>query len=140
MPQTQTDARTILLVEDSDEDLVLLTSLLTREAYNVLTARTGEEALSVVATRSPDLILMDLGLPGITGLDVIWQIRKRVDLAEVPIIVVSAHDSYDLREEAANAGCKGYVTKPFEIADFKELVRSIFEVGKASHASSGHVR
>jgi CheY-like chemotaxis protein len=137
MAPTQTDARTLLVVEDYEDSLAFLTALLTREGYNILTAGTGEEAIRMVVGRRPDLILMDLGLPGINGLEVVWHIREQPELAEVPIIIISAHDSYDLREEATKAGCKGYLTKPLDLAEFKQLIKSILNEGKASHNNRG---
>lgn len=137
MGPTQTDARTVLVVEDYEDSLAVLTTFLTREGYNILSAGTGEEAIRMVAGRRPDLILMDLGLPGINGLEVVWHFREQRDLAEVPIIIISAHDTYDLREEASKAGCKGYLTKPLELAEVKQLVKSIFERAKGAHHNRG---
>jgi len=121
MPQD--DAPMVLLVEDYPDTLNFLAITLENEGYRVLTATTAEKAVDEAISWMPDLILMDLGLPGIDGLSAIWRIREEPILQRVPIIVITAHDSYDLRAEAASAGCRGYVVKPIDMDILKELVK-----------------
>ena len=113
----------VLLVEDYPDTLNFLAITLENEGYRVLTATTAEKAVDEAISRMPDLVLMDLGLPGIDGLSAIWRIRDEPSLQRVPIIVITAHDSYDLRAEAASAGCRGYVVKPIDMDILKELVK-----------------
>lgn len=125
MTLTPSGAHTILLVEDYEDSLILLTTFLRLEGYGILTAMTGEDAVDVAVQRRPDLILMDIGLPGMDGLSAVWQIREHPELVETPVVIISAHDALDLREEAVGAGCKGYLVKPLDMPELKQVVKNI---------------
>ena len=127
MTFTQGLAPTLLVVDDYEDNLNLLTSFLTLEGYKVLTAQTGVEAVEVAIRQRPDLILMDIALPGMDGLSAVWRIREEPEMADVPVVVISAHDSFDLRAEAAGAGCKGYLVKPLDMEEIKQLIQEILQ-------------
>ena len=127
MTSTRSKAHTLLVVDDYEDSLQLLTSFLSHEGYNILTTGTAEEAVEVAIRRRPDLILMDIGLPGLDGLSAVWRIREQPELADVPVIIISAHDSYDLREEATSAGCKGYLAKPLDVKELKQLIQGVLQ-------------
>lgn len=118
---------TIMVVDDDDDIRFLLSQFLRAEGYLVTEAGTAKEAEQSALLHTPQLILMDLSMPGTDGLSAIWNIRKQPEMATVPIIIVSAHDAFDLRAEAAAAGCCGYLTKPLDTAQLKTMIRSIFE-------------
>jgi CheY-like chemotaxis protein len=109
--------KTILVVEDYDDTRSLLRLLLERD-YHVLEATTGPEALSIAKQRYPDLIVMDIGLPGFDGLETIRRIRQIHDLQEIPIVVLSAYSGAVYYEAAVQAGGDYFLTKPM---DFDKL-------------------
>ncbi len=118
---------TIMVVDDDDDIRFLLSQFLRTEGYSVTEAATAKEAELNALEHSPQLILMDLSMPGTDGLSAIWNIRKQPKMVSVPIIIVSAHDAFDLRAEAAAAGCCGYLTKPLDTAQLKTMIQSVFE-------------
>lgn len=106
--------RTILVVEDSNDTRNVLNFSLTKNGYKVLTAVNGEEAISVALRERPDLILMDLNMPLMDGLAATKQMREHEELREVPILAVTAYDTYGMKEAAKEAGCDGYIKKPID--------------------------
>jgi two-component system cell cycle response regulator DivK len=123
--ETEKNEKTLLLVEDTEDNRFMLRRLLEMEGYRVVEARNGEEAVKVAQNEKPALILMDLSLPVIDGLAATKRIRRIPELKDVPIIAVSAHESADFQEKALTAGCNSYITKPI---DFGELENLIFEL------------
>lgn len=117
----------ILIVDDDEDIRFLLAQFLRTEGYSVIEAGTAAEAQSMALEHTPQLILMDLSMPGTDGLSAIWNIRKQLGMATVPIIIVSAHDAFDLRAEAAAAGCCGYLTKPLDTAELMTTIKSALE-------------
>ena len=118
---------TILVVDDDDDIRSLIAQLLRSQGYSVTEASSAFEAETSVLENPPQLILMDLSMPGTDGLSSIWNIRKQPEMATVPIIIVSAYDAFDLRAEATAAGCCGYLTKPLDPDQLKTMVRSVLE-------------
>ena len=118
---------TILVVDDDDDIRLLMAQLLRSQGYYVTEASSASEAETSVLENPPQLILMDLSMPGTDGLSSIWNIRKQPEMATVPIVIVSAYDAFDLRAEATAAGCCGYLTKPLDPDELKTMVRSVLE-------------
>ena len=118
---------TIMVVDDDDDIRLLIAQLLRSQGYSVIEAGSAAEAETSVIDNPPQLILMDLSMPGTDGLSSIWNIRKEPRMATVPIIIVSAYDAFDLRAEAAAAGCCGYLTKPLDPDELKTMIRSVLE-------------
>ena len=118
---------TILVVDDDDDIRLLMVQLLRTQGYRVTEASTAGEAESNALQNPPHLILMDLSMPGTDGLTAIWNIRKQPAMAAVPVIIVSAHDAFDLRAEAAAAGCCGYLTKPLDTIQLQTAIKSALE-------------
>ncbi len=104
---------TILLVEDEQDIQELLKFHLEREHFSVITADTGEQALTIIQTRTPDLILLDLMLPGIDGIEVCRRLQGDPGLKETPIIMLTAKDSEADIIAGLEMGAADYVTKPF---------------------------
>lgn len=111
---------TILVVDDEREIVRALRRSLSAYGYSVLTARSGEEAIEAVSQQRPDLVLLDLLLPGISGLEVCKQVRAVSDL---PIIVLSVKDAEGDKVEALDLGADDYVAKPFGIDEVLARVR-----------------
>jgi CheY-like chemotaxis protein len=120
-------SRIIMVVDDDDDVRFLISELLRKEGYVVVEAANATEAEQHAVEHVPQLVLMDVSMPGTDGLSAVWQLRKHPEIADVPVIIVSAYDAFDLRAEAAAAGCRGYLTKPVEIEQLKSAVQSIFE-------------
>ena len=104
----------ILVVDDDDDIRSLLAKILRKEGYCVIEASNAAAAETAALSEIPDLVLMDIGMPEVDGLTAVWRMRERPELAEVPVVIVSAYDSFDLRAEATAEGCKGYLTKPLD--------------------------
>lgn len=116
------ETRTILIAEDSADLRDFLKTFLEGHGYRVLEAGEGQEAVSAALRERPDLILMDLGLPGTDGLTAVRKIREHTPANETPILIVSAYDRVEYRTEAVEAGCGGYLTKPL---DTNQLLKSV---------------
>ena len=112
----------ILVVDDEPQILKFLEISLTAYGYEVEQAASGEEALQVAAIRQPDLVILDLGLPGISGHDVIARIRE---WSQVPIIVLSVREAESEKIRALDLGATDYVTKPFGIGELMARIRAI---------------
>lgn len=116
----------VLVVDDDGQMRRAVTSALSARGYDVLTAATGETALAVAAEEELDLVLLDLGLPGIEGHQVIERLRT---WTELPVIVISVRDSQEDKVAALDAGADDFVTKPFGM---KELLARMRAVGRRS--------
>lgn len=127
---------TILAVEDNPLNLKLIAAVLQRFGYRVLTAADAETGIRVAQTQMPDLILMDIQLPGMDGLSAVRHLKGDPDTAQIPIVALSAHAMHDHEEQAANAGCCGYITKPFSTRSLMEDIRR-FLTEKPPHGSPG---
>ena len=111
--------QTILVVEDEGNILTIMRAILSANDYKVIEARDGKQALQMVASHCPDLVLLDLGLPDMDGLDIIRQVRA---WSKMPIVVVSARDRERDKVEALDLGADDYITKPFGTSEL--LARS----------------
>jgi two-component system KDP operon response regulator KdpE len=120
-------AHRILVVDDEPQILRALRTALTGHGYEVDLANDGEEGLAILAARMPDLLVLDLMLPGIDGLEVIEQSRQWSDL---PIIVLSARGEEALKVRALDLGADDYLTKPFGISELIARVRALLRRGK----------
>lgn len=114
----------ILIVDDSPTDTHVLKTLLERNQHEALTAGTGEEAIAKVKEIKPDLILMDVVLPGISGFQATHQISKNSDTANIPIIIVTTKDQETDRVWGLRQGAKDYVTKPVNEADLLDKIKA----------------
>ena len=121
---------TVLLVEDTEDNRFMMRRLLEMSGYRVIEAVNGQEAIWLAGSQQPQIILMDLSLPIIDGLAATRQIRTLPDLRNVPIIVVSAHDTADFHKEALAAGCDAYITKPIDYAELEGLISRTRARGK----------
>jgi two-component system, cell cycle response regulator DivK len=111
----------ILVVDDDSNNLELARKILGASGYEVLLARDGREAVAVAVRALPDLILMDLSLPGLTGWDAVQQIRRTV-ARPIPIVALTAHAMDGDREQALAAGCTEYLAKPYRPAELRAQV------------------
>ncbi len=110
--------RRALIIEDNEQNLYLMTYLLTRHEFEILTARDGREGIEAARTQSPDIILLDIQLPGMSGHDVARELRRDARLAPVPIVAVTSYAMPGDREQVLAAGCTGYIEKPIDPETF----------------------
>jgi two-component system cell cycle response regulator DivK len=106
-------SKTILVVEDQEDNRQILRDLLDNAGYDMFEAENGQEALDALATRRPDLILMDIQLPIMDGYETTRRIKANPDLKDIPIIVVTSYALSGDESKAREAGCDAYVTKPY---------------------------
>jgi CheY-like chemotaxis protein len=112
------------VVNDFADTRLLLRTWLERRGFRVVEAENGNQAVIEAQSDSPDLIIMDLEMPELDGLDATRQIRKVARLAAVPIVAVSAYGDEQFRPVALQAGCKEYVATPFDPEELERLIRS----------------
>ena len=122
MKQEGTERLTVMVVEDFEDNRFMMRRLLEMSGYHVVEAENGEEAIKRAASERPDLILMDLSLPLLDGLAATRTIRQNIEMRNVPVIAVSAHDTADFHAEALAAGCNEYVTKPIDFDQLESLL------------------
>jgi CheY-like chemotaxis protein len=107
-----TERFTILLVEDFEDARELYSTCLRASGYDVIEAATGADAVALARSESPDLILMDMLLPGVDGWQATAELKQDPALKHVPIVALTAHALSDERERIANLGCDGFLAKP----------------------------
>ena len=112
----------VLVVDDDRQMLKAVTNALSARGYEVLTAGSGEIALSIVAEDEPDIVLLDLGLPGIEGREVIERLRA---WSELPVIVISVREGQEDKVAALDAGADDFVTKPFGMKELLARMRAV---------------
>ena len=103
----------ILVIEDQEDNRRILRDLLTSASYEMIEAVTGEDGVALAETHRPDLILMDIQLPGLDGYEATRRIKANPELRQIPIIAVTSYALSGDEAKARAAGCDGYVTKPF---------------------------
>jgi two-component system, cell cycle response regulator DivK len=117
----------ILVVEDNEKNRKLVRDLLTVKGYRVLEVETGEDGVRTARERRPALVLMDIQLPGIDGIEALRQLRADGSTAAIPVIAVTASAMHRDRQTILAAGFDGYQAKPISVRPFLELVREILD-------------
>jgi two-component system cell cycle response regulator DivK len=112
----------ILIIEDNEQNLYLATFILEKNGHEIRAARDGNEGLTLAAEAAPDLILLDIQLPGMDGYTVARRLRENPGLARVPIIAVTSYAMPGDREKAFDAGCTAYIEKPIDPESFLRQV------------------
>jgi response regulator RpfG family c-di-GMP phosphodiesterase len=130
------ETSTILIVDDEPSGREILAALLRGERYQLAFARNGAEALDQAATLNPDLILLDVMMPGMDGFEVCRRIRATPELAEVPLIMVTALDDRDSRLKGIEAGADDFITKPFDRRELLARVRTITRLNRYQRLST----
>jgi len=132
----QSARQTILLAEDFEDTRLMMKLWLTKKGYRVLEAESGEEAIALAQSQRPALIIMDVMMPGLNGLDATRRIREDQSLKKTPIVVVSAYGAAEYRAKAINAGCTEYVSTPFEPELLGRLIEKLLRENEPPIASS----
>lgn len=115
-------SKSILVVEDNELNMKLFHDLLEAQGYKVLQSRDGMEALKIARTEKPDLILMDIQLPEVSGLEVTKWLKEDEDLRSIPVIAVTAFAMKGDEEKIREGGCEAYISKPISVVNFLETV------------------
>lgn len=105
----------ILCVDDNDTNLFMVSTILKRAGYAVCTASDGEGAIAACKSEWPDLVLMDVQMPGIDGFEATRRIKTDPETRHIPVITLSAHEAGDKVEEIEACGCDAYLTKPLDV-------------------------
>jgi two-component system cell cycle response regulator DivK len=116
-------SKTVMIVEDNELNMKLFHDLLEANGYNTIQTRNGKEALDLARNHKPDLILMDIQLPEISGLDVTRWIKEDDTIKHIPVIAVTAFAMKGDEERIRAGGCEAYLSKPISVAKFIETVR-----------------
>lgn len=121
--------RSVILVVESDEaQLSMFASGLTSEGYEVVMARSGNEGLKQVGKRRPDLILLGIGLPDMSGIEVARRLQASATSVEIPVVIVGSQGERDVVTESASAGARGFLVKPFDWALLSRKISEILQV------------
>lgn len=128
--------RRILLIEDNEQNRYLATFLLERHGYRVETAVNGPAGVEAATTSPPDLILLDIQLPGMDGHAVARTLRGIAALARVPIVAVTSYAMVGDREKVLEAGCDGYVEKPIDPDSFVTTIETIAGFPRSERADT----
>jgi len=112
----------ILIIDDSTTNQVLMEALLQEEGFNVQSASNAAEAYSIIQRRRPKLILLDLLMPQVSGIECLKQFKSNESTVDIPVIVVSAVNSAEYKEACSKLGALDYYTKPIEISKFIQRV------------------
>ena len=115
----------VLIVEDNDRNLELVRDILQAKGYGTLEAGTAEEGLKVACARSPDLILMDIQLPGMGGIEGLRALRAEPAIAGIPVVAITASVMKADREQIMRAGFDGFIEKPITVKSFLGVVEDV---------------
>ncbi|MFW5748323.1 MAG: response regulator [Chloroflexota bacterium] len=127
--------RKILYIEDNPQNMRLVRKILKHAGYTVLEAENGTDGMQVAYDQHPDLILMDVNLPDIDGLEITARLKSDDTTAAIPIIALTANAMVGDREKALEAGCNGYLPKPISRQDLLETVASFFGASEVTSES-----
>ena len=117
--------KTVLIVEDNELNMKLFRDLLQIHGYATIEARTGPEALERLTDHRPDLILMDIQLPEVSGLEVTQKIKADPELADIPVIAVTAFAMKGDEERIREGGCEAYISKPISVSHCLDTIRRL---------------
>jgi len=117
-------AKTVLIVEDNELNMKLFNDLLEANGYRTLKTSSGVEAVELARAHKPDLILMDIQLPEVSGLDVTRWIKADEELKNIPVVAITAFAMKGDEERIREGGCEAYLSKPISVSKFIETVRN----------------
>jgi DNA-binding response OmpR family regulator len=118
---------TVLVAEDDEDILLLVTTRLKRDGYDVVTARSGAEALELMRERRPEIAVLDIGMPPPDGIEVVRRVRQDVQLRETRLLLLTAKAQESDVRRGIEAGADAYVSKPFSPADLSARVKELLD-------------
>jgi two-component system cell cycle response regulator DivK len=128
----------ILYVEDDDNNVFVIKNRLGRVGYTIVIATDGEQGIAMAASEKPDLILMDLRMPGVDGWEATRRLKAAAETKRIPIIALSAHAMPGDREKALEAGCEDYDTKPIDFSRLRGKIEALLSTGNKNGAGSSN--
>jgi two-component system cell cycle response regulator DivK len=120
-------SKTVLIVEDNELNMKLFHDLLDAHGFQTLQTRDGMDALAIAREHHPDLILMDIQLPEVSGLEVTKWLKEDDELSSIPIVAVTAFAMKGDEEKIRDGGCEAYIAKPISVTKFLETVRRFLD-------------
>lgn len=121
---------TILIVEDNEKNMKLARDVLQSRGYATLEAVTGEDGVRMAIETKPDLVLMDIQLPGINGIEALRQVRADPACARIPVVAFTASVTPTDRSQISAAGFDGFLSKPINLKEFLETIKRVLEAGR----------
>lgn len=118
----------MLIVEDNELNLKLYTIILKKFDLKILIAREGNKALTMIFNEKPDLVILDIQIPGMSGLDIAKKVRSYPEFNCMPLIAVTAYSMSGDKEKILNAGCNYYISKPLDTREFAKAIQNILEM------------
>ncbi|MGB7206904.1 MAG: response regulator [Anderseniella sp.] len=119
-------AKTVLIVEDNELNMKLFNDLLEAHGYRVLQTREGMSALDIARKHKPDLILMDIQLPEVSGIEVTKWLKEDDELRSIPVVAVTAFAMKGDEQKIREGGCEAYISKPISVASFMSTINGFF--------------
>jgi two-component system cell cycle response regulator DivK len=123
---------TILIVEDNEKNMKLARDVLQSRGYTTLEAVTGEDGVRAAIEKKPDLVLMDIQLPGINGIEALRRVREDPDCAGIPIVAFTASVMSADRSQITEAGFDAFIGKPINLKEFLDTVKRVLEAGRSA--------
>jgi len=120
-------SKTVLIVEDNELNMKLFHDLLEAQGYDTIQTKDGREALQLAREHRPDLVLMDIQLPEVSGLEVTKWIKEDENLRDIPVIAVTAFAMKGDEEKIREGGCEAYIAKPISVSEFLETVQKFID-------------
>ena len=120
-------AKKVLAIEDNLSNMILISRVVEAEGYDLLRAEDGNQALQMLQEELPDLILLDINIPGIHGLDLARQLKADDRLAKIPLVATTANVLLGDRERCLEAGCDDYLPKPLDIREVRKVMRAYID-------------
>ena len=120
-------AKKVMIVEDNELNMKLFRDLIEASGYETVRTRNGLEALDLARSHRPDLILMDIQLPEISGLEVTKWLKEDEELASIPVVAVTAFAMKGDEERIREGGCEAYISKPIAVSHFLDTIRRLLE-------------
>jgi len=120
-------SKTVLIVEDNELNMKLFHDLLEAQGYATLQTKDGREALQLARDHRPDLVLMDIQLPEVSGLEVTKWIKEDDELRDIPVIAVTAFAMKGDEEKIRQGGCEAYIAKPISVSEFLQTVQKFID-------------
>ncbi|NQZ14406.1 MAG: response regulator [Alphaproteobacteria bacterium] len=120
-------SKTVLIVEDNELNMKLFRDLLEAQKIDTVETRDGLKVLDIAREKKPDLILMDIQLPEISGLDVTKQLKADDELSDIPVIAITAFAMKGDEEKIRQGGCEDYISKPISVVSFLETINKYLE-------------
>ena len=128
-------AKKVLAIEDNLSNMILISRVVEAEGYDLLRAEDGNQALQMLQEELPDLILLDINIPGIHGLDLARQLKADDRLAKIPLVATTANVLLGDRERCLEAGCDDYLPKPLDIRELRKVMRAYIDADSETETS-----